>query len=256
MRTNTQAPQMLVVRELIFEQYRKAKENAEAYPYVWASYLIVYGGFGLWVSYRYRKLRNTEDRVRSLQEKLCTLRQDSREREREQEAPLLRLKMYHRPPIKLPGIVMFVSTFTASSKGVQPLYLARAHVASGSPPTRSTENMDHHHPSSHNGMAGIAAFRHRWPPRSRQSAYLASLRSRLQKTNFTSIFAPTTDWVCKQGGGSGGVGTGPGVLGSREGFRSHHVIRENEQECDEDGPYNGEFLAISELRDILHNEEV
>ncbi|KAL4576650.1 hypothetical protein LXL04_012747 [Taraxacum kok-saghyz] len=62
-------------RRMIYEQYLKAKENAEAYPYVWSSYFIVYGGFGLWVAYRYRKLRNTEDRVRALQEKLRTLRQ-------------------------------------------------------------------------------------------------------------------------------------------------------------------------------------
>ncbi|XP_071689237.1 uncharacterized protein [Rutidosis leptorrhynchoides] len=60
----------------ILEQYRKAKENAEAYPYVWGSYLIVYGGFGLWVAYRYKKLRNTEDRVRALQERLRILRQE------------------------------------------------------------------------------------------------------------------------------------------------------------------------------------
>lgn len=52
------------------EQYRKIKENAETYPYVWASYILVYGGFGLWMTYRWRKLRRTEDRVRVLQEKL------------------------------------------------------------------------------------------------------------------------------------------------------------------------------------------
>ncbi|KAL8235094.1 hypothetical protein R6Q59_021194 [Mikania micrantha] len=63
-------------KNAVTEQYRKAKENAEAYPYVWGSYLIVYGGFGLWVAYRYKKLRNTEDRVRALQEKLRALRQE------------------------------------------------------------------------------------------------------------------------------------------------------------------------------------
>ncbi|KAK1417127.1 hypothetical protein QVD17_26249 [Tagetes erecta] len=63
-------------KNAVFEQYRKAKENAEAYPYVWASYLIVYGGFGLWVTYRYKKLRNTEDRVRTLQERLRAIRQE------------------------------------------------------------------------------------------------------------------------------------------------------------------------------------
>lgn len=54
----------------IEEQYRKTKEHAEAYPYVWASYILVYGGFGLWLTYRWRVLRNTEDRVRALQEKI------------------------------------------------------------------------------------------------------------------------------------------------------------------------------------------
>lgn len=55
------------------EQYRKIKEHAETYPYVWASYIVVYGGFGLWMTYRWRKLRKTEDRVRVLQERLRKL---------------------------------------------------------------------------------------------------------------------------------------------------------------------------------------
>ncbi|XP_057966329.1 uncharacterized protein LOC131156560 [Malania oleifera] len=57
----------------IEEQYRKIKEHAETYPYVWASYIVVYGGFGLWTTYRWRKLRKTEDRVRALQERLRKL---------------------------------------------------------------------------------------------------------------------------------------------------------------------------------------
>ncbi|KAJ0092069.1 hypothetical protein Patl1_26073 [Pistacia atlantica] len=52
------------------EQYRKIKEHAETYPYVWASYIVVYGGFALWTTYRWRKLRKTEDRVRALHERL------------------------------------------------------------------------------------------------------------------------------------------------------------------------------------------
>ena len=52
------------------EQYHKIKENAETYPYVWASYIVVYGGFALWGAYRVRKLFKTEDRVRALQERL------------------------------------------------------------------------------------------------------------------------------------------------------------------------------------------
>lgn len=55
------------------EQYRKIKEHAETYPYVWASYIFVYGGLALWTTYRWRKLRKTEDRVRVLQERLQKL---------------------------------------------------------------------------------------------------------------------------------------------------------------------------------------
>ncbi|CAK9167266.1 unnamed protein product [Ilex paraguariensis] len=55
------------------EQYQKIKQNAETYPYVWGSYIVVYGGFALWTTYRWRKLRKTEDRVRALQERLRKL---------------------------------------------------------------------------------------------------------------------------------------------------------------------------------------
>ncbi|KAL3500186.1 hypothetical protein ACH5RR_039352 [Cinchona calisaya] len=58
---------------MIQQQYRRIKENAETYPYVWGSYIVVYGGFGLWFAYRWRKLRKTEDRVRVLQERLRKL---------------------------------------------------------------------------------------------------------------------------------------------------------------------------------------
>ncbi|KAL0535798.1 hypothetical protein IC582_024723 [Cucumis melo] len=54
----------------LVHKYREIKENAEKYPYVWGSYIIVYGGMFLWAGYRWRKLRKTEDRVRILQEKL------------------------------------------------------------------------------------------------------------------------------------------------------------------------------------------
>lgn len=57
-------------RGLIEGQYRKIKENAETYPYVWGSYIVVYGTLGLWFTYRWRKLRKTEDRIRVLQERL------------------------------------------------------------------------------------------------------------------------------------------------------------------------------------------
>lgn len=61
--------------ERVLAKYHELKEHAEKYPYVWASYAVVYGGFGLWFTYRWRKLRKTEDRVRALQERLRKLAQ-------------------------------------------------------------------------------------------------------------------------------------------------------------------------------------
>ncbi|CAJ1796430.1 unnamed protein product [Sphenostylis stenocarpa] len=58
------------LKESLEKRYLKVKEHAETYPYVWASYIVVYGGFALWTTYRWRKLRKTEDRVRALQERL------------------------------------------------------------------------------------------------------------------------------------------------------------------------------------------
>ncbi|KAG5241884.1 hypothetical protein OIU78_028299 [Salix suchowensis] len=59
--------------EMVVERYQNIREHAETYPYVWASYIVVYGGLGLWATYRWRKLRKTEDRVRVLQERLRKL---------------------------------------------------------------------------------------------------------------------------------------------------------------------------------------
>lgn len=56
-------------KDIVVQQYKKIKENAESYPYVWGSYIIVYGTMGLWIAYRWRALRKMEDRVRALQER-------------------------------------------------------------------------------------------------------------------------------------------------------------------------------------------
>lgn len=55
------------------EQWRKTKEHAETYPYVWGSYILVYSGLGVYLTWRWRKLRHTEERVRVLQERLKKL---------------------------------------------------------------------------------------------------------------------------------------------------------------------------------------
>lgn len=69
----TASPQNVSWRGMLEGQYQKIRENAETYPYVWASYIVVYGGFALWTTYRWRKLRRTEDRVRALQDRLRKL---------------------------------------------------------------------------------------------------------------------------------------------------------------------------------------
>ncbi|KAK7338930.1 hypothetical protein VNO77_19564 [Canavalia gladiata] len=66
-------PSTMGLKDSLEKQYLKIKEHAETYPYVWASYIVVYGGFALWTAYRWRKLRKTEDRVRTLQERLRKL---------------------------------------------------------------------------------------------------------------------------------------------------------------------------------------
>ncbi|KAF3681490.1 putative zinc finger CCCH domain-containing protein 32-like isoform X1 [Capsicum annuum] len=73
----------------IQEQYQKIKENAETYPYVWGSYIVVYGGFGLWFTYRWRRLRKTVDRVQVLQERLCKLVQAEESTNKFGNMPLL-----------------------------------------------------------------------------------------------------------------------------------------------------------------------
>ncbi|KAJ3681425.1 hypothetical protein LUZ60_015914 [Juncus effusus] len=57
----------------IEEQFYKTKEHAETYPYMWGSYILVYGGLGAYLTWRWTKLRRTESRVRVLQERLKKL---------------------------------------------------------------------------------------------------------------------------------------------------------------------------------------
>ncbi|MQM03047.1 hypothetical protein Taro_035819 [Colocasia esculenta] len=59
--------------ERVEDRWHKIREHAETYPYVWASYIFVYGGLGVYITWRWRKLRATEQRVRVLQEQLRKL---------------------------------------------------------------------------------------------------------------------------------------------------------------------------------------
>ncbi|KAF0926193.1 hypothetical protein E2562_022030 [Oryza meyeriana var. granulata] len=55
------------------EQWLKTKEHVETYLYVWGSYILVYGGLGAYLTWRWRKLRCTNDRVRVLQARVRQL---------------------------------------------------------------------------------------------------------------------------------------------------------------------------------------
>ncbi|GLJ31227.1 hypothetical protein SUGI_0626090 [Cryptomeria japonica] len=55
------------------DQWRRSVEHAQTYPYVWASYAVVWGGLSIYTIIRYRKLRQVEDRVRAIQHKLKLL---------------------------------------------------------------------------------------------------------------------------------------------------------------------------------------
>ncbi|KAF3779972.1 hypothetical protein EJ110_NYTH26595 [Nymphaea thermarum] len=59
--------------EMVKERWQATREHAETYPFVWASYILVYGGVGVYMTYRWRKLRKTEERVRALHEHLKKL---------------------------------------------------------------------------------------------------------------------------------------------------------------------------------------
>ncbi|KAK7847011.1 hypothetical protein CFP56_007179 [Quercus suber] len=41
----------LLAGEQMWKNTKKIKENALTYPYVWPSYIVVYGGFALWTTY-------------------------------------------------------------------------------------------------------------------------------------------------------------------------------------------------------------
>ncbi|KAK8940586.1 hypothetical protein KSP39_PZI009846 [Platanthera zijinensis] len=62
--------------EKMQREWKKIREHAETYPYVWGSYILVYGSFGVYFTYRWRKLRQTEDRVRILREQLRKLSEE------------------------------------------------------------------------------------------------------------------------------------------------------------------------------------
>ncbi|BBN10672.1 hypothetical protein MPTK1_5g05490 [Marchantia polymorpha subsp. ruderalis] len=52
------------------ERWRKTKAHWNSYPYVWASYFVVFGGLGVYSAYRWKALRKVEDELLRFQDKL------------------------------------------------------------------------------------------------------------------------------------------------------------------------------------------
>eukprot|EP00249_Psilotum_nudum_P013770 c24500_g1_i1 orf=48-401(+) len=54
-------------------RFLNIKEHWESYPYVWASYIFVFGTLGFYATYRWRKLRQAEDELLRLQGKVRSI---------------------------------------------------------------------------------------------------------------------------------------------------------------------------------------
>ena len=52
------------------QQWQRIVEYARTYPYVWASYLVTFGGLGIYGAWRWRELRKMEDQVMQVQREL------------------------------------------------------------------------------------------------------------------------------------------------------------------------------------------
>ncbi|KAL3691017.1 hypothetical protein R1sor_004668 [Riccia sorocarpa] len=58
------------VKSSIIDRFQQIKDHWESYPYVWASYMVVFGGLGIYSAYRWRALRKVENELLKYQEKL------------------------------------------------------------------------------------------------------------------------------------------------------------------------------------------
>ena len=52
------------------QQWQRTAEHARTYPYVWASYIITFGGLGVYGAWRWRELRKIENQVMQAQREL------------------------------------------------------------------------------------------------------------------------------------------------------------------------------------------
>jgi len=52
------------------QQWQRTLEHARTYPYVWASYVVSFGGLGIYGAWRWRELRKIENQVMQYQREL------------------------------------------------------------------------------------------------------------------------------------------------------------------------------------------
>ena len=52
------------------QQWQRTTEHARTYPYVWASYVVTFGGLGIYGAWRWRELRKMENQVMQVQREL------------------------------------------------------------------------------------------------------------------------------------------------------------------------------------------
>lgn len=52
------------------DRWQRTRDHFHSYPYVWASYIFVFGGLGLYTTHRWRALRKAEDELLRIQDRL------------------------------------------------------------------------------------------------------------------------------------------------------------------------------------------
>ncbi|CAM6033037.1 unnamed protein product [Sphagnum compactum] len=62
-------------------QWHRTVAHAKAFPYLWASYFLIYGGFGTYFVYQRRRLHQAENQVLRLQKELLNKVQQQEEQE-------------------------------------------------------------------------------------------------------------------------------------------------------------------------------
>lgn len=61
------------------QQWQRTSQHARDYPYVWASYIVTFGGLGIYGAWRWRELRRVENQIMHYQRELLKNAQKAEE---------------------------------------------------------------------------------------------------------------------------------------------------------------------------------